>query len=303
MKKIGIIIFSILLSISVILTASVSIFMRHLKNDNSIDSEYAVAEFVQPIETRSFEFDTFHSVQFLNDHDPLTDFSKKTKLLSAIPNLKIVNSNEFRVEVTTNADVFDKLKIANCDDKDSLVVTFADDCYVPVHTDDTSYDYDTGLYVGFDKFEVTVYAPISSLYVDSKIILDYEAPKHESTYISFSYEGTEANIHGIDTEKFTLHCSGTSNIKLSGVVRGESEIMIFHDTKIDARNLITVKKDYSISSAFFGEFSYIRHNYILHTGLLTSDNLFQLAISAFLYIPPILWLAGLLICIFKKKAK
>ena len=87
-------------------------------------------------------------------------------------------ANSEDVEITTNADVFDKLKIGLDDspedpNKVGLVVTFADECYVPVHVDDNSYDYDTGLYVDFDAFEVTVYAPIhtqtSSMSLSNKV--------------------------------------------------------------------------------------------------------------------------------------
>lgn len=300
MRKFSIVIFAI----AFIISTAILIWFYNLNNEDGLDPEYAVAVFEQEIVTRQFEFDTFDRLYFLNDRDPLTSFSKKTKILGATPTLKIVNSNEYRVEITANADVFDALKIATNDDsndnRSTLIVTFSDKCYVPVHTDDSSYDYDTGLYVDFDKFEVTVYAPISSLLVDSKVILDYQAPKCEKMLAGFSCEGTEANIYDIDTENFRLYCSGTSNITLSGNVKGESKISVWHQTKIDASDLDTDTKDFYVSSSVLFGFSYIKHNGIFHIGLSTSA--LQFILAAILYLPPAIWLISLICCFRKKRA-
>ncbi len=305
MKKLGIVIFTILFVIS----SALLIFFYTLKysfalrQSEDIDPQYATAVFEKEIQTQVFEFDAFSCLYFLNDYDPLTNFSKKTDLLNATPTLKIVNSNEYRVEITSNSDAFDKLKIATGNrsgsDEVALVITFTDDCYVPVYTDDVSYDYDTGLYVDFDKFEVVVYAPISTLHVDSKVILDYDAPTCEEMYVMFSYEGTDANIYNVNTNKFTLHCSGTSDITLSGNVQGESKIMIWHDTKIDANDFVTKEKDFTVSSAFLGEFSYIKYNHIFHIGFFNGNTAFPLILIAFLHFSPVLWLVCLIFCIRK----
>ena len=179
-----------------------------------------------------------------------------------------------------------------------LVITFADDCYVPVHVDDVDYDYDTGLYVGFDVFEVTVYAPIETLMVDSKVVIDYEAPSCERLRVDFSFEGTTGCIYGIDAEDFSLYCSGTSNLQLSGEIRGTSEIKIFHNTKIDANALAMGKTDFFVSSAFFGEFSYIEYNNTYDIGIL---NLIFMGGLIFLFqVKPIFWFICFLCCIFQK---
>lgn len=293
---------SVIVAVLFIISTAILIWFYAWSNNSGVDPEYAVAVFEQEIVTRQFEFDTFDRLYFLNDNDPLTTFSKKTRILGATPTLKIVNRNEYRVEITANADVFNALKIATNDDsndnRSTLIVTFSDECYVPVHTDDSSYDYDTGLYVDFDKFEVTVYAPISSLLVDSKVVLDYQAPKCEKLYADFSYEGTEANIYDIDTENFRLICSGTSDITLSGKVKGESKISVWHQTKIDASALDTDTKDFYVSSSVLYGFSCIKHNGIFNIGLFTS--IFQLIIAAMLYLPPVIWLICF-ICCFRKK--
>lgn len=307
MKKLGIIVFSLLFIISSGILAS--IYVMKSIDTKSIDPQYATAVFDEDIKTQEYEFDEFNRLYFLHDRDPITSFTKKTSLLGTTPTLKIVNSNDYRVEITTNADVFDKLKIATYSNEDnpdyvSLTITFTDDCYIPVHTDDSSYDYDTGLYVDFDKFDVTVYAPISSIFVDSEIIFDYEAPKCEKMTMHFAYEGTEGVIHHINTDYLSLYCSGTSNIMLSGEVHEKSSIYIWHNSKIDISDLETKAKDFRVSSALFGEFSYIKDNHIYDIGLLNLDNLPVVILASIFYLPPVLWLACLISCIrSKKKAK
>ncbi len=299
MKKIRIIIFAILFIISI----TVLTLIYFSSNYESIDSEYAVSVFEQDVVTHQFEFPEFEMLYFFNDIDPLTSFSKKTRILGATPKLQIINSDEYRIEIKTNADVFDVLKIATSDslndNRNTLVITFSDECYVPVHADDTDYDYDTGLYVDFDVFEVTVYAPISSLSVDSEVILDYQAPKCKKMYVAFSYEGTKANIYNIDTEEFTLYCSGTSDITLSGNVKGESKISVWHETKVNANNLNTGTKDFDISSSVLFGLSYIKHNGILSLNLF--ENCFQIMIATILYFSPIIWLICLVSCFRKKR--
>lgn len=300
MKKFRVIIFAVLFIISI----TILTLIYYSKNEESIDPEYAVSVFEQDIVTQQFEFSKFEKLYFLNDIDPLTSFSKKTKILGATPKLQIINSNEYRVEIKANADVFDVLKIATSDslndNRNTLIITFSDECYVPVHTDDIDYDYDTGLYVDFDVFEVTVYAPISALSVNSEVILDYQAPKCEKMGVYFSYEGTKANIYNIDTEDFTLYCSGTSDITLSGNVMGESTISIWHETKVNANDLNTGTKDFDISSSVLFGLSYIKYNGILNLNLFA--NCFQLMIAAILYLPPIIWLICLISCFRKKRA-
>lgn len=303
MRKVLLVIFVILFILSSgIMTGTYFMMSKLNEDEDKIDPQYAMAVFERNVETREFQFDAFDKLYFLNDNDPNTSFSKKTRMLGSTPNLKIVNSDEYRVEVTTHADMFDKLKIELEENPSTsggvrLIVTFSDDCYVPVYVDDVSYDYDTGLYVSFDTFEVTVYAPISVLCVDSKIQLDYEAPKCDEMYIDFSFEGTEASIHHIDTNDLELYCSGTSNLKLSGEVHGKSKMMIFHDTKVDANELISKKNDFDISSSLFDQFSYIKHNNVYYVGLFTGNFLPHFV----LYFQPFLWLALIFVCACKRK--
>ena len=297
MKKIAAILFAVLFIIS----TYILIFIYSY--EEGIDPEYAVSVFDQDVVTREFEFSEFDRLYFLYDRDPITEFSKKTKLLDATPFLKIVNSDEYRVEIKSNRDAFDSLKIATCesadDGRNSLVITFSDECYVPVHIDDNSYDYDTGLYVDFDVFEVTVYAPISSLYVDSKVILDYQAPTCEKMLVFASSDGIKANIYDIDANNFTLSCHGNSDVTLSGKVTGKSTIRVFHQTKVHANDLDTNTKDFTSSSSVLFGFSYIEHNDTLFFDFF--ENIITLTVAAVLYLPPVIWLACFICCLRKKR--
>ena len=300
--KIRLIIYCVLFVVSSFITT----FFLYLffKDDNVIDPEYAVITFDSEIKTREYSFDNFSHLYFLYDRDPLTTFSKKTKLLDGIPELNIVDSEEYKVVITSNSDVFDKIKINTFNDNDrgynSLIITFTDDCYVPVHTDNISYDYDDGLYVEFDKFEVTVYGKVSSLLVDSAISLNYMTPKCEKLYIEFSYEGTEANIYNINTGKLTLYCSGTSHIKLSGKVDGNAKIYLYHNTKVDANKLTVGEKEFDVSSMMFA-LSYIKYHNIYY--VLSSDTLISVILYIILF-QPFVWIFIILfVCIKIKKRR
>ena len=300
--KIRLIIYCVLLVVSSFIT---TFFLWLIFNDdNVIDPEYAVITFDGEIETKEYSFDDFSHLYFLYYRDPLTTFSKKTELLNSIPELNIVDSEEYKVVITTNSDVFDKIKINTFNDIDrgynSLIITFTDDCYVPVHTDDNSYDFDDGLYVGFNKFEVTVYGKVSTLLVDSAISLNYMTPKCEKLYIEFSYEGTEANIYNINTGKLTLYCSGTSHIKLSGKVDGNAKIYLYHNTKVDANELTVGKKEFDVSSMMFA-LSYIKYHNIYY--VLSSYTPFLVIFYIFLF-QPLVWIIMItFLCIKIKKRR
>ena len=290
MKKIFAIIFALLFSLSCFLLVRLAL----INTAGTIDPEFATIVFDSEIEKRNFKFEEFSTLYFLNDHDPLTKFSKKTRILGSTPNLNIINSEDYRVEVTANSDVFEKLKIGQKDD--TLVITLSDDCYVPVHVDDHEYAYDTGLYATFGMFEVTVYAPIDTLAVDSTVSLDYQAPKCEKTYIRFSFDGTEAKIYDIDTKNLELYCKGDSHLNISGNVENSAKIMALHNTQVDASELTSKYTDFFVSSYVLGN-SYIKYDHIYFTPE-TTGNLF---VFTYIYFPPVLWLFCLIICLRKKK--
>lgn len=302
MKKLGIAVFSIFFAIS----AAIMLLILVSNDDSRIDSEYVVHEFEGEIEKREFKLDQFSTLCFIYDVDPLAaSGTKKTKMLGSAPVLNIVNSEDYRVEITANSDMYDALSLEVYEDwtpeSSALFIAFKDEYYVPVYEYDTSYDYDLGMYIGFDQFEVTVYAPVSTLLVDGAVVLDYEAPKCNNMRVEFSYEGTKADIHGIDALNLKLVCGGDSDIKLSGKVEGEADISIWHQSKIDADELTAGSTDFYVSSSMLYGFSYIKYGATYH--LQPYNNIFQMVVAAIVYLSPILWLGCLCVCIFHDKIR
>ena len=292
MKKLGIFVFVILFILSV---ATNGLIIWAVLSNDAIDEEFAQITFDGEIETREYSFDEFYNLKFFYDRDPLTDFSKLTRYLGAIPHLKIVNSNEYRVAITANADIFDKLKMGISED--NLVITMADDCYVPVHTDDVDYDYDTGLYITMDKFDVTVYAPIQALSADGRLTLDYQAPTCETLTIDCAYFGVDGKIYDINCDKLFFYCSGTSNVSLQGRVKGLARMSVWHNTKVDASELEINQRNFYISTQYLGGLSYIKHGGIYHLQLFGESQIMM----AFIKLPPFLWLACIIDLVRKRR--
>ena len=302
MRKLGIAVFSIFFAIS----AAIMLLILVSNDDSRIDPEYVVHEFEGEIEKREFKLDQFSTLCFIYDVDPLdANGTKKTKMLGSAPVLNIVNSEDYRVEITANSDMYDALSLEVYEDwtpeSSALFIAFKDEYYVPVYEYDTSYDYDLGMYIGFDQFEVTVYAPVNTLLVDGAVVLDYEAPKCDKMRVEFSYEGTKADIHDIDALNLKLVCSGDSDIKLSGKVEGEADISIWHQSKIDADELTAGSTDFYVSSSMLYGFSYIKYGATYH--LQPYNNIFQMVVVAIVYLSPILWLGCLCVCIFHDKIR
>ena len=293
MKKLGIFVFVVLFILWVALNGLIIFWVL---SDDGIDQEFAQITFDGEIETREYSFDEFYKLEFFNDRDPLTDFSKLTRFLAAIPHLKIVNSNEYRVAITANADIFDKLKMGILEDM--LAITMADDCYVPVHTDDVDYDYDTGLYITMDKFDVTVYAPIQALDALGPLTLDYQAPTCETLSIDCAYFGVDGKIYDIDCDKLFFYCSATSNVSLQGRVKGLARMGVWHNTKVDASELEINQRDFYISTQYLGGLSYIKYGGIYHLQLFGESQIMM----AFIKLPPFLWLACIIDLVRKRRA-
>ena len=144
-----------------VLSSTILVWMYSLVLESEqYDNEYAKISFNGKSTTKEY---------FFNDMDSLTEFTKKTVFVDFVPDLKIINSEEYKVVITANSDVFEKIKVdlsgetSYFGDGKSLIITFIDECYIPVHIDDESYDYDTGLYVSMDKLEKTKYVDDSKI--------------------------------------------------------------------------------------------------------------------------------------------
>ena len=279
-------------------------FYLPVDSNNELDSEYAMMSFTNNIDTKEYNFEKFNSLYLFNNRDPITDFSKKTKFINEIPNLKIVNSEDYKVVISTNTDALNKLKINISKDGlfsnegSTLVITFLDNCYKPVHIDDNSYDYDTGLYVNVSKFEIIIYAPIYNFRSDTSIKFEYEAPISKSMSVHLDDTNINGIIKNIETDNFVFFCSGTSNIELSGKVNENAKITIFHNTKVNAKKLLMNKKDISVSSALIPNVSYVKCESITYFEEIS----IYFIVKIVLHLSPIIWLI-LLIRLFRKSNK
>lgn len=183
-------------------------------------------------------------------------------------------------------------------DGKSLIITFIDECYIPVHIDDESYDYDTGLYVSMDKLEVTIFAPIYNLRSDVGFNIDFEVPQCSDMIINIT--DAKGTIKNIKANNFEFYCSGTSNLELSGEVKENVKLFIMHNTKIDANNLIINKKTFEVSSAILiNNLSYIKYKNIYHIQLISIINIIKLI----LYVSPVFWVSLFIISCCKRKTK
>lgn len=300
-NKLTIIISLILFILSLTLIVFINISVLE---SNKYDNEFASISFNEEITTKEYTFDEFHCLYFFNDRDSLTEFTKRNEFLNLVPKLRIINSEEYKVSITSNSDAFEKIKIGLSGDKScygdgkTLIITFIDECYIPVHIDNASYDYDTGLYISMDKLEITVFAPIYNLRSNTGgINIDFEAPQCSDMIIDI--RDTEGSIRNIVSNNFNLDCSGNSNLKLSGEVKENGKLFIMHNTKIDANDLKIENKKFDVTSAILiNNLSYVKYNNIFHIQLYSFYSILKLV----LYLAPVLWLCLFIISCCKKKS-
>lgn len=245
--------------------------------DNHLDEEYAVLTANDTVVIQTYPIDHCDSIYFFADTQ-----GKRTLFIKEIPNVKIVNDEEYYLELTTNKSIHDAMAIS---DKDGiLVIDIQDTYYNRVHEDNSSNDYDYGLYVDCTVFDITIHAPISVFLTNTQNVLDFDVASAVSTFIDFSFEGTQANIYNIDTQDLTFYCSGSSDVSLRGSVSDEALIKIWHNTHVDATELITNQTETFVSNEAFG-ISYIRLDdstkYSLDFGML---------LAFILVLFPVFWL-------------
>lgn len=245
-------------------------------DETRIDSEYAILTAADEIVTASYPIDRCSGARFFYaDH---TTGSKKTIFLNACPDVRVVNSSEYRVELTANQTIHDMIDIRVIDGL--LHIDMQIDCYNRVYEEDDSYDYDHGLYVDCTAFEMTIYAPLGSFWTDTRLKLDMEMPYVERAKLMFSDEGVEANIHDIDALSLHLTTSGDSEVKLIGTVNGMAHISIWHNSHVDATELQTGSQDFRVSSRIFGN-SYIKTSSGVVTGGAGSGWIFTVMVVIF----------------------
>lgn len=236
----------VLLSLVVISVIVISFIMNSSDFDGS-NSDYKRIEDYGEKETKSFSFDKFDTLYFFSENY----MSQRTIFLDQIPNLKIVNSPKYSVEVSASKTLIEELHITTIEN--SLVITFKKENYNEILKDGWSYD---GLYVDCNEFNVTVYAPISEFYSSTIFNLDFEAPKTNRLAIVMGGEIQEGNIHGIDSNVLICSLRGASTVELAGRVTGQAFLEVRHDSKIHADQLIADDVSTLTSCQMFG-FCYI----------------------------------------------
>ena len=294
LKATSVIVTTSLLCISLIIVSLYVIFIHNLDKEE-IDSEYAYYTVNQDITTEKYNIDKCDSLYFFDL------FQYKTNFPNAIPNLKIINDESYYVEVTANKDLHKMLDIQTIDS--TLAINCKSEYYKSVHENDNSYDYDYGIYIDCTQFDVVVYAPISKLFAETKLILDFDVASAEKVYIQFSYDGVEGIIKNINTQNLEFYCAGTSELELSGSVTEKADFNLYHNCHINAKNL-SINKLKSYVSRQLGGYSYIRVNkwYLVRgTNLFAFSNIIEL----FVYGPAIAWAISdiILVCKIVKKHK
>jgi hypothetical protein len=166
---------------------------------------------------------------------------------NAIPNLKIVDSLEYKMEITSNAEVLDKLDISVLENV--LNVSFKDEYYNDVSKMGRSY---RGLYVDASKFDVTVYAPVAYLVSDAEFNLDFEAPKVKTLVVTINGEISNGRIYNVNSDLCGISLSGKSNVAVSGESREYTELFVKHNSRLDVSELKTQVISEQATSQIFG---------------------------------------------------
>lgn len=214
--------------------------------DSSLDKEYAFLTVNDPITTKHYPIEQCDEIWFF--YGSIDGKPRKTVFVNATPNISLVNDNSYFVELSTNGSLQEIISLTI--EESILHVTIQEEYYNLVHADDPSYAYDKGLYLDCSAFDITIHAPISHFYSGTQTTLAWDTPKTTDMRITFQEE-THAIITNINTETFFLNSCESSMVTLSGNVSNEAVINAFHNSQIDAVNLIAkAKKDHTSNRPF-----------------------------------------------------
>ena len=199
-------------------------------------------------ESKTYVLQEFNDVYFFSQ-----DFASELTLFTdAIPNLKIVNSDKYTVEVKSNKQVLDNLQVFN-EENGKLIFGFDKELYGVLSGDNGYY---RGLYVECDLFEVTINAPVDHFRTHAEINLDFDAPKSDTLVIDVDGEIRQGTVKNIDSLNLVASFCGNTNITMSGTVSKMSDITARHNSKVDAEELKCPKLYSLVTCQIFG-FSYI----------------------------------------------
>ncbi|MBO4982840.1 MAG: DUF2807 domain-containing protein [Clostridia bacterium] len=236
------IVFLVLLIIAIVLIVSIIIFMNvgdYSGTNNDFNKVVAVAE----LDGKTIELENFSKLYFFSQSHK----NQRTLFKKVIPNLKIINSQEYKIEITSNSDILSMLDITLEDN--ALFVDFKQEHYHNVSRMGRTYK---GLYVDCAKFDITVYAPINYLVSDAEFNVDFEAPKAQTFIVLVNGEISDGRIYDVDAEVMGVFLSGNSNASVSGEVREYTELLVKHSSRLDASELNTPVINDRASSQLFG---------------------------------------------------
>ncbi len=264
--------------------------MIHSKDIEKIDGEYAMFKAEEQVESKIYTFENSESLKFFADYCNLIKAPKITKFLTTVPILKIINDGESYVEITTNKDVHDIINVYDFDD--DIVIDFKNEFYNTIHQDNIDYDYDYGLYVDCSVFEVIVHASILKFETNIKHEIDFDVAPGDKVDCDFGHHGVYGRIYNIESKEFDMNCGGITRLELYGTVENNARLMIFHDSRIDARKLSAGEFDNFVSRGM-GGISYIRFDkwYKFHCNIIGGPTNI---IAFIIWSSPVLWTFSLI---------
>lgn len=236
------IIFGVLLCIVLAVIVGFVVFMN-TGDYSGINGDFGKIEGTQKAETVKYDLPEFNKVAFFSE----LYRSERTLFRQAVPNLKIINSNKYCVEVNANKDLLDKLEVTVVDT--TLCVTFKPDLYNDIERNNKVYK---GLFVDCDTFDVTIYAPVASFHTSAEIELDYEAPKTDNLWVVVSGEIIKGKIYHVDSQSASFSFNGSSDVEIQGKVSKGSQIVARHNSRVDATELSTPSLAMRTTAQVFG---------------------------------------------------
>lgn len=287
---------SICLGVSFLIVALyTALIVNSWLNDGeiSIDSEYNRYIADGEIVVKKYDINQCTTLRFFDDFE-----GKKTLFINAVPNLEIVNDNENYVEISTNEELLDIIDVGLSEK--SIIIECNNTAYNRVHENDASYDYDYGMYIDCTSLDIIVHAPVSKFYTDTNLELNFDVAKADDVIVDFSFDGVSGVISNINATNFTLYCSGTSKLDLIGNVSDTAKIMLWHNSHVNASEMMVETWDTWVSRGM-GGFSYLIRDkwYNFECDIIGGATN---TVEFFVFMPFLLWLV-LEIKLIKKRKK
>jgi len=274
---------SFCLAISIAVAALYIAFIVWFRNACSMIENYTNFVAHGEVETKTYDIDSADSLWLF---PPFLTVEKHIDFINAIPNVKIINDTEYKIEITANTEL---LNATNVIVKENFAYIDCSDSIYGVMPEDVWGKEFLGVDIDCTKMDIVVHAPVS--YLDSKstgINLDFDVAKAESVYINVG--SSNGTVYNIDTEELYLSAVGTSNIKIAGNVADTAEIYLLHDSRINAMDMRVKHYDVYVSRTF-GGFSCVFANKPYIVKIEPYILVIVTLVDAIAFLPIIFWLA------------